>query len=128
SYSINRDGEKIFSSHFRYDKPTIVIINEYCFSDAEIFPAAFKELKLGKLIGVPTFGAVIGTNDITLIDGSGFRVPGTGWYRISGKKLENVPVEPDIYIENTPEMEGSSSDNQLRKAIEVLLQEIEEEK
>lgn len=128
AYSINRDGEKIFSSHFRYDKPTIVIINEYCFSDAEIFPAAFKELKLGKLIGVPTFGAVIGTNDITLIDGSGFRVPGTGWYRISGKKLENVPVEPDIYIENTPEMEGSSSDNQLRKAIEVLLQEIEEEK
>ena len=109
------------------DKPTIIIINESCYSDAEIFPAAFKELKLGKLIGVPTFGAVIGTNNITLLDGSGFRVPGTGWYRLSGKNLENIPVEPDIYVENTPEMDGSSSDNQLRKAIELLLQEVGEE-
>jgi tricorn protease len=125
AYSISRDGEKEYSSHFRYDKPTIIIINEHCYSDAEIFPAAFKELNLGKLIGVPTFGAVIGTNNITLLDGSGFRVPGTGWYRLNGVNLENTPVSPDIYIENTPEMDGSSTDNQLKKAIEVLLEEIE---
>ncbi|TES91857.1 MAG: PDZ domain-containing protein [Candidatus Cloacimonadota bacterium] len=125
AFSISRDGEKQYSSHFRYDKPTIVIINENCYSDAEIFPAAFKELKLGKLIGMPTFGAVIGTNNITLLDGSGFRVPGTGWYRLGGKSLENIPVEPDIYVENTPEMDGSSTDNQLTRAIEVLLEEIE---
>ncbi len=128
AYSVSRDGEKEFSSYFRYDKPTIIIINEYCYSDAEIFPAAFKELKLGKLVGVPTFGAVIGTSNITLLDGSGFRVPGTGWYRLSGKNLENIPVQPDICVENTPEMDGSSSDNQLKKAIELLLEEIEENK
>lgn len=124
AYSVSRDEEKQYSSHFRYDKPTVVIINESCYSDAEIFPAAFKKLRLGKLIGVPTFGAVIGTSDITLLDGSRFRVPGTGWYRLSGKNLENIPVEPDIYVENCPEMDGSSNDDQLRKAIEVLLQEV----
>jgi len=123
AYSIRRGGKKEYSSLFRYDKPTIVLINEYCYSDAEIFPAAFKELKLGKLVGVPTFGAVIGTNDIELLDGTVFRVPGTGWFRLNGKKLENSPVEPDIYIENPPEMEGESSDNQLKKAIEELLGE-----
>jgi tricorn protease len=127
AYSVNRDGEKEYSSHFRFDKPTAVIINENCYSDAEIFPAAFKELGLGKLIGMPTFGAVIGTNNITLLDGSGFRVPGTGWYRMNGKNLENTPVEPDIYVANSPEMDGSSSDNQLKKTIEVLLEEVEQE-
>ncbi len=125
AYSIGRDEEKQYSSHFRYDKPTIVLINESCYSDAEIFPAAFKELGLGKLIGVPTFGAVIGTNNINLLDGSRFRIPGTGWYRMSGKNLENIPVEPDIYVENSPEMDGKSNDNQLRKAIEILLEEAE---
>jgi len=123
-YSIERDGEKEYSSLFRYDKPTIVIINEYCFSDAEIFPEAFRELKLGKLIGVPTFGAVIGTNDITLLNGSTFRVPRTGWFRLSGENLENAPVQPDIHTKNSPEMDGSSSDNQLTRAIEALLEEI----
>ncbi len=124
AYSVSRDGAKEYSSHFRFDKPTIVIINESCYSNAEIFPAAVKELKLGKLVGVPTFGAVIGTRNIVLMDGSRFRVPGTGWYRLSGRNLENIPVEPDIYVENSPEMDGSSSDSQLRKAIEVLLEEI----
>jgi tricorn protease len=127
AYSVSRDGEKQYSSHFRYDKPTVVIINEYCYSDAEIFPAAFRELELGKLVGTPTFGAVIGTNNIFLMDGSMFRVPGTGWYRLSGKNLENIPVEPDVYVENPPEMDGISEDNQLKRAIEVLLMEIEKQ-
>ena len=126
AYSINRDGKKVYSSLFRYDKPTVVLINEYCYSDAEIFPAAFKELRLGKLVGVPTFGAVIGTNDIILLDGSEFRVPGTGWFKLNGENLENSPVKPDIFIINTPEMDGSSSDNQLRGALKVLIAEIKE--
>ena len=123
-YSMERGGEKNYASLFRWDKPTVVLINEFCYSDAEIFPAAFKELKLGKLIGVPTFGAVIGTNDIRLLDGSIFRVPGTGWFLLTGENLENTPVEPDIHVENMPEEDGSSSDHQLTKAIDVLLEQI----
>ena len=123
AYSVSRYGEKQYSSHFRYDKPTIIIINEYCYSDAEIFPAAFKELKIGTLVGVPTYGAVIGTNNIELLDGSTFRVPGTGWYLLTGENLENTPVEPDIYVENSPEEDDSSSDYQLTKAIDVLMEE-----
>ncbi len=124
-YSVERGGKKEYSSLFRWDKPTVLIINEYCYSDAEIFPAAFKELKLGKVVGVPTFGAVIGTRDIRLLDGSSFRVPGTGWFMLTGENLENTPVEPDIFVENTPEEDGSSEDHQLTKALEILLQELE---
>jgi tricorn protease len=123
-YSIERGGDKEYTSLFRWEKPTVVLINEFCYSDAEIFPAAFKELKLGTVIGVPTFGAVIGTNDIRLFDNSIFRIPGTGWFLLTGEDLENSPVEPDIYVENIPEEDGKSNDHQLAKAIEVLLEQI----
>lgn len=125
AYSIERDGRKEYRSLLRWDKPTVVLINEYCYSDAEIFPAAFKELNLGKLVGVSTFGAVIGTNDIQLLDGSTFRVPSVGWFMLTGENLENTPVEPDIWVENSPEEDGSSSDHQLTAAIDLLMEEIE---
>ncbi|UCF70536.1 MAG: PD40 domain-containing protein [candidate division WOR-3 bacterium] len=124
AYSIERGGQKAYSSLFRWDKPTALLINDFCYSDAEIFPAAFKELELGTVVGVPTFGAVIGTVDIQLYDGTYFRVPTTGWYLLTGENLENTPVEPDIYVQNPPEEDGTSSDRQLTKAIEVLLDQI----
>ena len=122
AFSIERGGQKSYSSLFKWDKPTVLLINEFCYSDAEIFPAGFKELGLGTVIGVPTFGAVIGTVDIELHDGTYFRVPSTGWFLLTGENLENKPVEPDIYVENPPEQDGSSSDHQLTRAIEMLLE------
>jgi tricorn protease len=75
-------------------------------------------------VGTPTFGAVIGTIDIKLHDGTNFRVPGTGWYLLNGVNLENTPVEPHVYAENPPEADGSSNDPQLNKAIDVLMAQI----
>jgi tricorn protease len=124
AYSIERGGQKAYSSLFKWNKPTVLLINDFCYSDAEIFPAGFKELGLGTVIGVPTYGAVIGTVDIQLHDGTYFRVPGTGWYLLTGENLENTPVEPDIFVQNPPEDDGSSSDHQLTRAIEVLLDQI----
>ena len=50
--------------------PMVVMQNERSASDAEMFPAGFKALGLGKTVGVPTMGAVIGTGSYTLLDGS----------------------------------------------------------
>jgi len=125
AYSMERDGEKEYNSLFRWNKPIVLLINGYCYSDAEIFPAGFKELKLGTVVGTPTFGAVIGTNNLELVDGSTFRCPNEGWYRIEGVNMENNPVHPDIYIENPPEYDNRSDDPQLLKAIEILMNQIE---
>ncbi len=125
-YSVTRGEKKEYSPLIGWNKPTVVIINEYCYSDAEIFPAAFRELRLGKVVGVPTFGAVIGTKNIQLLDGSTFRIPSTGWFMVTGENLENTPVEPDIYVENIPEEDGSSTDRQLTKAIDILIEGIGE--
>ncbi|MHC4410865.1 MAG: S41 family peptidase, partial [Planctomycetota bacterium] len=67
-----------------WDKPTVVLINERSFSDAEVFPYMFKAAGRGKLIGVPTAGGVIGTNDITLSDGTQFRLPRVGFWGMDG--------------------------------------------
>ena len=125
-YSVERgEGEKEYNTLFRWDKPVVLLINQFCYSDAEIFPAGFKQLKLGKVVGVPTYGAVIGTNNLELFDGTTFRQPEEGWYTLDNRPLENNPVEPDIYVENPPVYDNHSGDPQLKKAVEILMQEIE---
>jgi hypothetical protein len=46
------------------------------------FPTVYKELKLGKVVGYPSSGAVIGTSPYYLIDGSEMRMPGSGWFKL----------------------------------------------
>ena len=121
-YSVERgENEKEYSSLFSWDKPVVLLINNQCYSDAEIFPAGFKALKLGKIVGTPTFGAVIGTENKSLFDAKTiFRVPEEGWYTLNGKSLELGPVMPDIYVENPPIYDNVTGDPQLKMAIKVI--------
>ena len=123
-----RNGPEQLQPALYWDKPVVVLINERSFSDAEVFPFMFKEAGLGKVIGVPTAGGVIGTNDITLSDGSRFRVPRTGFWSMDGTNLEGLGVKPDILVEETSEDRRTGRDPQLVKGIEVVLEEIEARK
>lgn len=107
-----------------WDKPVVVLINENSFSDAEVFPWIFKTLKRGKVVGIPTPGGVIGTNDISLSDGTRFRIPRVGYYGIDGTNLEGHGVKPDVFVEETPEDRRAGRDPQLKKAIEIVMGEV----
>ena len=74
----------------------VVLQNERSASDAEMFPDGFRALGLGKLVGVPTSGAVIGTGSFTLLDGSAIRTPGAGVFTAAGENMENYGVPPDV--------------------------------
>jgi tricorn protease len=100
--------------------PMVVLQNERSASDAEMFPDGFRRLGLGKVIGVPTMGAVIGTGSFTLMDGSAIRTPGAGVFTSSGENMENYGVPPDVYVDNTPPDFLGGHDRQIEKAIEVL--------
>ena len=104
--------------------PMVVLANERSASNAEMFPEGFKTLGLGKVIGVPTYGAVIGTGSYTLLDGSTIRTPGTGVFTSTGRDFENYGVPPDVYIDNTPADFLAGHDRQVEKAIEVLRGEL----
>ena len=104
--------------------PMVVMQNERSASDAEMFPAGFKALGLGKVIGVPTMGAVIGTGSYTLLDGSTIRTPGSGVWTDTGENMENFGVPPDVHVDNTPADFFLGRDAQLEKAIEVLREQL----
>ena len=115
-------------SMYSWTKPIIVLCNQNSYSNAEIFSHAIKTLDRGKLVGVPTRGAVISTGSKGLIDGSSMRYPFRGWFVADGNKLgknqENGPAIPDIIIEITPEDEISGNDPQLDSAIKSLLKDL----
>ena len=100
--------------------PMVVLQNERSASDAEMFPDGFRRLGLGKLVGLPTMGAVIGTGAFTLLDGSQLRTPGAGVYTSAGENMENYGVQPDVWIDNGPADFLAGHDRQVEKAIEVL--------
>ena len=108
-----------------WTKPSIAICNQNSYSNAEIFSHAYKELGLGKLVGTPTFGAVISTGGETLIDGSFVRVPFRGWFvKSSEKNMDFTPAMPDIVIDNLPDDKAKGKDTQLKRAVDELLSEL----
>lgn len=106
--------------------PKVVLQNWRSASNAEMFPAGFRALGLGKVIGTPTMGAVIGTGSYSLIDGSTVRTPGVGVFLADQKRtnMENYGVQPDILVENTPEDNLAGRDRQLETAVQELLKQI----
>jgi tricorn protease len=104
--------------------PMAVLQNERSASDAEMFPEGFRTLGLGKIVGVTTYGAVIGTGSYRLMDGSSLRTPSFGVFTAKGQNFENYGVPPDVTVDNTPSDFLSGHDRQVEKAIEVLRSEI----
>ena len=119
-----RDSSDVARPSDGFFGPIVVLQNERSASDAEMFPDGFRALGLGKVIGVPTYGAVIGTGSYDLIDGSTIRTPEIGIYTASGQNMENYGVPPDIYVDDTPADFLAGRDPQLDKAVEVLKDEV----
>ena len=109
-----------------WTKPSIALCNENSYSNAEIFSHAYKTLGIGKLVGKPTFGAVISTGGKGLIDGSYVRLPFRGWYvKATKKNMEWGPAVPDIIVEDPPDAKANGIDPQLKTAVDELLKEID---
>jgi tricorn protease len=107
--------------------PKVVLQNWRSASNAEMFPAGFRALGLGKVIGTPTMGAVIGTGSYSLIDGSTVRTPGVGVFLADSKRtnMENYGVQPDLLVDNSPEDNLAGRDRQLETAVTELMKQLQ---
>jgi len=105
-------------------KPIVLLINEQSLSDAEMTAAAFKALKLGKIIGSHSYKWLIFTTGKSLVDGSYYRLPSWGCFTLEGKDLEMSGVKPDILIDNTFKDRLENEDPQLERAIKEVIKEI----
>ncbi len=111
--------------------PKVLLINKYSASDGDLFPWSFKANKLGKVIGTRTWGGIIGINgSLDYIDGTSITTPFfTNYDAKTGQWfVENHGVDPDILVDNDPIKEFNGTDEQLDKAIEVILDELKNRK
>ncbi len=106
--------------------PKVLLLDNYSASDGDLFPYQFKKLKLGTTIGMRSWGGVVGIRgSLPFIDGGDLRKPEFAPFDENGNwVIEGYGVEPDIEIDNDPAKEYAGEDEQLNKAIEVVLEQL----
>ena len=102
------------------------ITNHMAASDGDLFSYFFKVYKLGPLIGERTWGGVRGIRGMMpLMDGGYITRPEFALYGLDSKWLiENKGVEPDVVVDNRPDLVVKGQDPQLEKAIDLVMQQI----
>ncbi len=111
--------------------PKVLLIDRYSASDGDLFPYSFKKHGLGTVIGTRSWGGVVGiTGSLPFIDGQDLRKPEFASYSSEESEwiIEGYGVDPDIYIDNDPYEEFKGNDAQLDKAIEVIMEQMDEYK
>ena len=129
-FDIIPHGQQIgYQPQTKWIRPSIVVMGESNYSDAHLFPLAYKLKEIGQTVGMPVPGT--GTFvwwetqiDPTLV----FGIPQGGWRTPDGKFAENTQLEPDIKIKNDPALMSSGKDQQLEKAVDELMKTIQKKK
>lgn len=115
-------GQDPFS---QWTKPSAVVMSEGNYSNAHGFPWVYKELGIGKLVGMPVPGTMTAVwwenqQDPTIV----FGIPQVGMKDNQGRYLENLQLEPDIKVNNDPESAIQGRDLQIEATVKSLMEEI----
>jgi tricorn protease len=115
--------DSVFHGHL------VCVTNEYAASDGDIFTFYFKKYKLGPVVGMRTWGGVRGIRGyVPLMDGGYITRPEFSVYGLDSQwVIENRGVEPDIVVDNPPDLVMKGRDPQLEKAIELVMKAIQEQ-
>lgn len=100
--------------------PLIVLINNFSASASEITAGALKDQGVTILLGQKTFGKGSVQNIQPLKDGSAIKLTIAKYTTPTGREIEKRGIEPDIAVEMSPELIGTTQDVQLRKAMEYI--------
>lgn len=111
-----------YEPNFRWNKPTVAMFNEANYSDGHCFACGYKELGIGKTIGMPVPGTCSYAGWEMLQDGNTMwgAVP-VSTKDINGNWLENVETIPDVVVKNEPGIISTGRDQQLEIAVEELM-------
>lgn len=117
-------GQFVGSEPFdKWVKPSIVLVGESNYSDAHLFPLAYKLKGIGQILGMPVPGTGTFVWWETQIDPTlRFGIPMGCWRTPDGKCAENVQMEPDIMVRNDPDVMAFGRDQQIEAAVNALIQ------
>ncbi|MDP2915817.1 MAG: PDZ domain-containing protein [Candidatus Aminicenantes bacterium] len=118
-----RDGMTWQWPPFANFGPKVMLINGWSGSGGDAFPDYFRKAKLGPLVGMRTWGGLIGMSGVPgLIDGGAVTVPTFRMYDPDGKWFkEGHGVDPDIEVIDDPAQLAKGVDPQLERAIQEVL-------
>jgi tricorn protease len=125
--SVTRNSKPDINPEGTLYGPMVMLCDEFSASDGDIVTYRFKTYNMGKVVGKRTWGGVTGIRGtLPLVDGGFLSRPEFPIYDLEGKKwiIEGIGVEPDIVVDNDPYLEYTGTDQQLNKAIEVILDDL----
>ena len=94
-------------------------------SDARRFPATDTALGIGDTVGMQGPGTCTSVCWERLLDEAlTFGIPQVGSLDPKGDLTENKHLDPDHVVDNDPALEPAGRDQQLEKAVEVLLKKL----
>ena len=119
-----REEEVSDGAHY-FDKPLVVLVNEYSASASEIFAGAIKDYEIGTLVGTKTFGKGIVQKIYPLHDGTAVKLTVSKYYTPKGNNIHGIGIEPDVKVELDESLKYEleiprEKDLQLKKALELL--------
>lgn len=121
-----RDGENWQWPVYANFGPKVMLINGWSGSGGDAFPDYFKKAGVGPLVGMRTWGGLIGvTGAPTLIDGGGISVPTFRMYNPDGTWFrEGYGVDPDVEVSDDPAQLAKGIDPQLERGIVEVMKQL----
>lgn len=126
NYWARRDGHDWPWPPDAHQGPKCMLINGLAGSGGDYFPWYFRARNVGKLIGMRTWGGLVGiSGNPQLIDGGNVTAPTFAFYETDGTwGVEGHGVDPDIEVIDDPALMVNGGDPQLDAAINLMLEEV----
>ncbi len=121
--NITREGADMVEPAQAIYGPKVMLINQMSGSGGDALPWLFKKNGVGPLIGVRTWGGLVGIGGYpALMDGGSVTAPRWGLYGTKGEwEAENIGIAPDIEVEQYPALTRKGQDPQLERAVKEAL-------
>ncbi|KUL52570.1 peptidase S41 [Streptomyces sp. NRRL F-4489] len=123
-WDLTRDAEPVSYTSNAPRGPVVAVADEMTSSDGDMITAAFKLLGIGPVVGMRTWGGVVGmTGRHRLADGTAITVPmNAAWFRLYGWGVENHGVDVDIEALRSPLHWAEGRHPQLGVAVRTALE------
>ena len=117
--------EKIFRSKgyniFNDNLKMVVLVDGGSASASEIVAGALKEHGVATIVGETTYGKGSVQELVQVTEDTALKVTIAQWLTPEGLSISKNGLEPDVVVEREQEVPATGRDNQLEKAIEILL-------
>jgi tricorn protease len=128
SGAIERDGKPVHDPEGAIFGPKVMIINQSAGSGGDAMPWYFRKANLGPLVGVRTWGGLVGIGGYpALLDGGYVMAPRYAIFGLNGDwEVEGHGIAPDVEVQELPKDVAAGHDAQLERAVAIVLEQLKE--